>query len=66
MRKEEGIEWSGLVKKMASKNSQNICNKRKQQSKDMSEQRKKIKIKIVITRRENTLKIEAKLIITLK
>ena len=27
MRKEEGIEWSDLVRKMATKNSQNICNK---------------------------------------
>ena len=46
MRKEEGIEWSDLVKKTASKNSQNICNKRKQQSKDMLEQRRKKKKKL--------------------
>ena len=29
MKKEERIEWSDLVKKMATKTSQNICNKRK-------------------------------------
>ena len=37
MRKEEGIEWCDLVKKMATKNSQNIRNKRKQPSEDMLE-----------------------------
>ena len=41
MRNEEGIEWSELVKKMATKNSQNICNNRKQQSENMLEQRRK-------------------------
>ena len=45
MRKEEGIESSDLVKKMATKNSQNICNKRKQQSEDILEQRRKKKNK---------------------
>ena len=30
MKKEEGIEWSDLVKKMDTKNSQNIYSKRKQ------------------------------------
>ena len=41
MKKEEGIEWSDLVKKMDTKNSQNIRNKRKQSSEDMLEQRRK-------------------------
>ena len=45
MKKEEGIEWSDLVKKMTTKNSQNIYNKRKQQSEDMLEQRRKKKKK---------------------
>ena len=43
MKKKEGIEWSDLVKKMTTKNSQNIYNKRKQQSEDMLEQRRKKK-----------------------
>ena len=45
MRKEEGIEWSDLVKKMVTTNSQNICSKRKQQSEDMLEQSRKKKKK---------------------
>ena len=52
MRKEEGIEWSDLVKKMATKNSQNICNKRKQQSEDMLEQRRKKKNKYCDNKKE--------------
>ena len=43
--KEEGIEWSDLVKKIATKNSQNICNKRKQPSEDMLEQSREKKNK---------------------
>ena len=43
MRNKEGIEWSDLVKKMATKNSENICNKRKQQSEDTLEQRRENK-----------------------
>ena len=46
MRKEEGIESSDLVKKMATKNSQNICNKRKQQLENILEQTKKEKEKL--------------------
>ena len=45
VKKQEGIEWSDLVKKMDTKNSQNICNKRKQSSDDMLEQRRKKKKK---------------------
>ena len=45
MRKEEGIECTELVKKMATKNSQNIGNKRKQPSEDMLERRRKKKKK---------------------
>ena len=43
MKKEEGIELDGLVKKMDTKNSQNICNKRKQPSEDILEMRRKKK-----------------------
>ena len=45
MKKEEGTEWGDLVKKMDTKNSQNISNKRKQPSEDMLEQRRKQKKK---------------------
>ena len=41
MKKEEGIEWSDLVKKMDTKDSQNIWNKRQQPSEDKLEQRRK-------------------------
>ena len=44
MNKEEGIEWSNLVKKMDTINSQNIRNKTKDRSNDILEQRKKKKI----------------------
>ena len=43
MKKEEGIEWSEILKKMDTKNSQNICNKRKQTLEDMLEQTRKNK-----------------------
>ena len=46
MKKEEGIELDGLVKKMDTKNSQNICNKRKQPSEDILEMRRKKKKKL--------------------
>ena len=46
MNKEEGIEWSNLVKKMDTINSQNICNKTKDRSNDILEQRKKEKEKL--------------------
>ena len=52
MRKEKGFEWSDLVKKMGTKNSQNICNKRKQQSEDMLEQRRKKKNKYCGNKKE--------------
>ena len=45
MKKEEGIECSDLVKKMNTKNSQNIYSKRKQSSEDKLEQRRKKKQK---------------------
>ena len=45
MKKEEGIECSDLVKKMDTKNSQNIYSKRKQSSEDKLEQRRKKKQK---------------------
>ena len=66
MKKEEGIELDGLVKKMDTKNSQNICNKRKQPSEDMLEMRRKKKRKIVTTREKNIVKMKTKLIITRK
>ena len=46
MNKEGGIEWSNLVKKMDTINSQNICNKTKDRSNDILEQRKKEKEKL--------------------
>ena len=46
MNKEEGIEWSNLVKKMDTINSQNIRNKTKDRSNDILEQRKKEKEKL--------------------
>ena len=46
LNKEEGIEWSNLVKKMDTINSQNICNKTKDRSNDILEQRKKEKEKL--------------------
>ena len=46
MNKEGGIEWSNLVKKMDTINSQNIRNKTKDRSNDMLEQRKKEKEKL--------------------
>ena len=66
MKKEEGIELDGLVKKMDTKNSQNICNKRKQPSEDMLEMRRRKKRKIVTTRVKNIVKMKTKLIITRK
>ena len=45
MRKEEETKWSDLAKKMATKTSQTICYKRKPQSEDMLEQRRKKKNK---------------------
>ena len=65
MKKEEGIELDGLVKKMDTKNSQNICNKRKQPSEDILEMRRKKK-KNVTTRVKNIMKMKTKLIITRK
>ena len=52
MKKGEEIQWSDLVKKMATKNWQNICNKRKQQSEDMLEQRSKNKNKNCDSKKE--------------
>ena len=52
MRKEEGIESSDLVKKMATKNPQNKCNKTKQQSEDILEQRRKNKNKNCYNKKE--------------
>ena len=46
MNKEGGIEWSNLVKKMDTINSQNIRNKTKDRSNDILEQRKKEKEKL--------------------
>ena len=51
MRK-EGIESSDLVKKMATKNPQNKCNKTKQQSEDILEQRRKNKNKNCYNKKE--------------
>ena len=66
MRKEEGIEWSDLVKEMATKNSQNICNKRKQPSEDMLEQRRKNKNRHCDNKNEKYSEMKAKLVITWK
>ena len=58
MRKEEGTEWSDLVKKMATKNSQTLCYKRKPQSADMLEQRRKKKKKSCDNKKEKYSEIE--------
>ena len=61
MRKQEGTEWSDLVKKMVTKNSQNICNKRKQQLEDMLKQRRKNKNKNCDNKKEKYSENEGKI-----